>query len=192
MATKPEPLPVEQGEDAPRPLAKRIDTGRFAVVYDHDRIWPKIIETIASGRSLASALREPGMPSYAQAKRTLRDNAELRELYEQAKLDRADAMADDLMDLADQTMPEYLQGAERGAWVQHLRLQIDTRKWLTARLNARLYSDRLEIGVEHRISITAALAAAEQRLQIARQQDAIEEIDITPTDTNDTHPAAAN
>ena len=44
-----------------------------------------IIEKIASGRSLADALRQPGMPSYALAKATLRDNAELRELYEQAK-----------------------------------------------------------------------------------------------------------
>ncbi len=185
---KPVPLPVGQVEPdleaAHSP--KRIATGQFAVVYEPDTIWPKIIEKIASGRSLADALRQPGMPSYALAKATLRDNAELRELYEQAKLDRADAMVDELMDLADQPMPEYLQGAERGAWVQHLRVRVDTRKWVAARLNARLYSDRLEIGVEHRISITAALAAAEQRLQIARQQDEFEEIDITPGKATDT------
>ena len=179
---KPGPLPVEQGKGAPRPLAKRIATGQFAVVYDAETVWPKIIETIAGGRSLASALREPGMPSYAQAKRTLRDNAELRDLYEQAKLDRAEAMGDALTDLADQTMPAYLEGAERGAWVQHLRVQIDTRKWLMARLHAKAFGDHVSVSVDQRISITDALAAANRRLEDVQR----EEIDITPPDTTDT------
>ena len=64
---KPVPLPVGQVEPdleaAHSP--KRIATGQFAVVYEPDTIWPKIIEKIASGRSLADALRQPGMPSYA-------------------------------------------------------------------------------------------------------------------------------
>ncbi len=140
-------------------------TGQFMAVYDHDTIWPKIIETIASGRSLASALREPGMPSYARAKQILRDNTELRYLYEQAKIDRADALADDLIDLVSQPIPDELEGSARGAFVQHLRLQADTRKWLAARLHAVAYSDHLSVSVNHtQISITQALEAAESRL----------------------------
>ena len=139
--------------------------GQFMTVYDPNTVWPKILETIASGRSLAAALREPGMPSYARAKQILRDNAELRQLYEQAKNDRADAMADELMDLADQPMPAYLEGAERGAWVQHLRVQIDTRKWVAARLHAKAWGDRIDVSVTNtHISITEALKQAEARL----------------------------
>ena len=139
--------------------------GQFTTVYDHDTIWPKIIETIASGRSLASALREPGMPSYARAKQILRENAELRYLYEQAKIDRADALADDLIDLVSQPIPDELEGSARGAFVQHLRLQADIRKWLAARLHAAAYSEHLSVSVNHtQISITQALEAAESRL----------------------------
>lgn len=183
--TKPQPIPVEQVEPDLEPSPKRIATGQFAVVYDHSRIWPRIIEAIASGKSLAAVLREPGMPSYAAAKLILRENAELRALYEQAKLDRSDALADDLIDLVSQPIPDHLEGAARGAFVQHLRLQADARKWIAARLHAKAWGDRVEVSVDQRISITAALAAAEQRLQIARQQDEFEEIDITPAKAND-------
>jgi hypothetical protein len=141
------------------------NTGKFMAVYDHDTIWPKIIETIASGRSLASALREPGMPSYARAKQILRDNAELRYLYEQAKIDRADALADDLADLVSQPIPDHLEGSARSAFVQHLRLQADVRKWSAARLHAVAYGDRLDVSVTNtQISITQALKDAESRL----------------------------
>ncbi len=40
--------------------------------YDPATIWPDILERIANGESLASALRKPGMPSYALAKFHLR------------------------------------------------------------------------------------------------------------------------
>ena len=145
---------------------KRLPDGKFAVIYPKDEVWPKIIEKIASGRSLADALREPGMPSYASAKLILRENPELRQLYEQAKKDRSDALADELMDLADAPMPEHLQGAERGAWVQHRRLQIDVRKWIAARLHAAAWGDRMDVSVTNtQISITAALEAANARLK---------------------------
>lgn len=178
MATRPVPFAedIEANHETPQP-PKRITTGQFAVVYDLDTVWPKIIEIIANGRSLADALRQPGMPSYAQAKLHLRNNPELRELYEQAKLDRADAMSDDLVKLVDEPIPEHLQGAERGAWVQHRRLQADVRKWLMARIHPKAYSEKLQVDVTNtQISITAALAAANRRLENAIR----EEIDITP------------
>ena len=105
------------------------------------------------------------MPSYARAKQILRENAELRYLYEQAKIDRADALADDLIDLVSQPIPDELEGSARGAFVQHLRLQADIRKWLAARLHAAAYSEHLSVSVNHtQISITQALEAAESRL----------------------------
>jgi len=36
--------------------------------YDPATVWPQILEQIANGNSLASALRKPDMPSYALAK----------------------------------------------------------------------------------------------------------------------------
>ena len=95
----------------------------------------------------------------------LRDNAKLLYIYEQAKIDRADALADDLVDLVSQPIPDHLEGSARSAFVQHLRLQADIRKWLAARLHAVAYGDRLDVSVSHtHISITEALKQAEARL----------------------------
>jgi hypothetical protein len=135
------------------------------VQYDPERIWPTILESIANGASLASALRKPGMPSYALAKLHLRTNPALKEAYEQAVQDRAAFLAEELIEMADTPIPEGLDPASRSAWVQHLRVRLDTRKWIASRVYRQVYGDRVDVEVNHtRISISAALEAADQRI----------------------------
>lgn len=139
----------------------------MAVVrYDPDVLWPVILESIANGASLSSALKqlEPS-PSYAWAKETLRSDKELKRYYQQAVEDRADRLAEELIELADTPMPEGLDGRQASAWVQQLRLKVDARKWASSKLKPRTYGDRLDVSVEQTsISITAALAQANQRV----------------------------
>jgi hypothetical protein len=69
-------------------------------------------------------------------------------------------------------MPEGLEGRERSAWVQHLRVQIDSRKWVAAKLHPRTYGERLDVSMtDTRISITAALLEAEKRVLIGQAID---------------------
>jgi hypothetical protein len=144
-----------------------------AVRYEPDRLWPSILEDIANGASLASALRKPGMPSYALAKLHLRSNPALREAYDQAVQDRAAFLAEELIEMADTPIPEGLDPASRSAWVQHLRVRLDTRKWIASRVYRQVYGDRVDVEVNHtRISITAALEAAERRvIEMQREED---------------------
>jgi hypothetical protein len=134
--------------------------------YDPQTIWPTLLEDIANGSSLSAALqRLDPAPSYWWAKDCLRRNPDLKARYQEAVLDRADRLAEELLELADTPMPEGLDGPAASAWVQQLRVRIDVRKWAASKLAPRLYGEKIDVSVtETRISITAALALAESRL----------------------------
>jgi hypothetical protein len=62
-------------------------------------------------------------------------------------------------------MPAGLDGPGRSAWVQHLRVKIDSRKFIAAKLKPKTYGERLDLSVtQEPISIIGALKAAEQRV----------------------------
>lgn len=161
----------------------RSELGTYVRVFDPDKIWPVILAEIARGRSLAAILQDrPDFPSYDWAKKQLRLNPALRAQYDVAVEERGDYLAEEIVSLADTPIPEGLDGRGASAWINWQKLRFEARRWTAARLRPRVWGDRLDVSVTNtQISITAALAAAEQRLQIARQQDAIEEIDITPS-----------
>jgi hypothetical protein len=139
------------------------------VKYDPQAIWPSILERIANGQSLASALRHPDMPSYALAKRHLREDPKLREAYDQAIQDRAALLAEEMIELADSPIPEGLDPASRSAWVQHLRVKLDTRKWIASRVYRQVYGDKVDVSMTHvQIDLARAFEAAEKRVEAYR------------------------
>jgi hypothetical protein len=144
-------------------------------IYDPSIVWPAILDNIANGDSLPAALAKlDPAPSHSWAKLSLRSNEALREAYQQAAEDRADRLADELIELADSRMPADLDGSAMSAWVQQLRLRIDARKWAASKLRPRVYGDRLDVSVSPgQISVSQALEAANQRAStvIDRQPD---------------------
>ena len=136
------------------------------IKFDPKIIWPSILEKIANGQSLASALRSPGMPSYALAKRHLRDDPVLRKEYEQAIEDRAALLAEELIELADTPVPEGLDPASRSAWVQQLRLRLDTRKWIASRVYRQVYGDKVDVSMASvQLDLSVAMEAAQRRIE---------------------------
>ena len=86
-------------------------------------------------------------------------------LYRQAVEDRADRLAEELIDLADTPIPKGLDGPTMSAWVQRLRVQVDVRKWVASKLAPRTYGDKLDVSVTNEtISVRAALEAANARV----------------------------
>jgi hypothetical protein len=141
--------------------------------YNAGTIWPVILEAIANGQSLSSILRCEGAPSYAWAKLQLRDNSELRRQYDQAVEDRGDRLAEELIEIADQQMPEGLDGPAASAWVQQLRLKIDVRKWAASKLRPRVYGERIDVSMGYQgISIAKILREGEDRVINLRTIDA--------------------
>ena len=128
-------------------------------------VWPALLEMISNGSSLTGALKKlTPSPGYNWAKVQLRANHELKAQYEEACKDRADRLVDDLLELVDTPIPADLDSGARTAYVNHLRLKLDTRKWIACKFNPRIYGEKLEVSGNTTISISAALTDANKRL----------------------------
>ena len=139
-------------------------------VYDPSVIWPQVLEHIANGDALSSAIKRlgPDAQSYVWAKTQLRTNPGLQAAYREAIEDRADALADDIIILADTPPPPGLDGPGLHAWVAQLKLRVHAREWTASKLRPKVYGASVDVTVQSTsISITAALAEAERRVTMS-------------------------
>lgn len=143
----------------------RDDWGNFQPVYDWDKLWPEILRDIGNGSSLITAIKKPGYPTYDMVQKHMRANPEIRRLYEDAIETRADYLAESLIDISEETPPEGLDGPQLSAWINQMKIRIDTRKWTAAKLRPKTWGEKIDVSVTTtQISITAALKDAEARL----------------------------
>ncbi len=91
---------------------------------------------IADGESLRSVCKRPGMPNTTKVMRWLREYPDFREQYAKAMESRADAVFEELFDIADGV-------TEEPSAVAKARLRIDTRKWALARMSPKKYGDKV-------------------------------------------------
>ena len=147
-------------------LAVQKHPGGRPVVYGIDNpCWQKLCEQISEGKSLSTAIKSDGMPSYQLVMLMLRNNPEFRTMYEKAVESRADRLAEEIIELADQEIPDGLEGPMASAWVQQKRMQVDARKWVASKLKPKTYGDRIDVAVtDNRISVMDALKEAKQRV----------------------------
>lgn len=101
---------------------------------------PEVAEDIcallADGESLRSICKRQGMPNKATVFRWLRVHEEFRDQYAKATDSRADAVFEEMLDIAD-------DAAKESAAVAKARLQIDTRKWVLSRMNPKKFGDKV-------------------------------------------------
>lgn len=76
------------------------------------------------------------MPAASTIFKWLASNEEFAEQYARAKEAQADAMADEIVDIAD---------GDNGADPQRDRLRVDARKWVAAKLKPKKYGDKLDV-----------------------------------------------
>ena len=99
----------------------------------------KIAKRIAGGDSVRTIAKDDDMPS----KPTILGwgiNPEhpFFDQYEKARESRVEVLADELVDIADESDNEG---------VQRSRLRIDTRKWYLGKLKPKRYGDKVEHGL---------------------------------------------
>ena len=128
-------------------------------------VWQEIVDKVSAGKSVSTVLRDEGMPNWTVFQAMLAQDAKLTAAYEKAVQDRADRLADEILQLSDEQMPDGLEGAMASAWVQQKRMQVDARKWIASKLKPRTYGDRIDMTVrDERISVIDALEAAKARV----------------------------
>lgn len=101
-------------------------------IYSEELI-TEFLYRIAKGRSVASVCTDDDMPHRATIYEWLAQNPDFSDRYARASEQRADHYFDEMLDIADRALPEEVQKA---------KLQIDTRKWVLARMNPKKYSDK--------------------------------------------------
>ncbi|ELY4566618.1 DNA packaging protein [Cronobacter sakazakii] len=115
---------------------------------------------LAEGESLRSVCRDEGMPSKQAVLRWLARNESFRAQYVRAKEEGAEAIAEELFDIADDGSNDWMEKLDKdgeaigyqlnGEHVQRSKLRIDTRKWYLSKILPKKYGDR----IQHDQSIT--------------------------------------
>ena len=148
-------------------------------------VWQEIIGRVSAGKALSTVLADPGYPTWVSFHAMMDQDDKLRAAYEKAVQDRADKLADEILQLSDEPMPEHLEGAMASAWVQQKRMQVDARKWIASKLKPRTYGDRIDMTVrDERISVIDALEAAKARVtgMAPLALDNVTDVDSRPVD----------
>ncbi len=123
-----------------------------------ERAWPDLISTVATGGNIGDACERAGVTRgavYAYQ----RENPGAREQWALAREESADAYADRIASLIEGGMPD----------AQVARVKIDALRWLAAKRNPRLYSDKTTLDVNVKtVDLTRIIQDANARLAAAR------------------------
>lgn len=124
-----------------------------------------ICERLAEGESMRSVARDESMPALSTIFKWLREHKEFSEQYAIAKEESADALVDDMLDIADNQVeqplivdgiPLQVDGklvmVKDNVAVNHAKLRVDTRKWAASKLKPKKYGERITQDVNNRHS----------------------------------------
>jgi hypothetical protein len=103
----------------------------------------EICRRMVSGQSLRTICSSPGMPTLVTVFNWRRAHPEFLEQYARAREDQADALAEEMLDVARQAVH-----AKTSEEVQGYRLLVDTLKWRASKLRPKSYGDKLTLDGE--------------------------------------------
>lgn len=98
---------------------------------------------LAAGESLSSVCRDPAMPVKPTVLRWLARNIEFQTQYARAKQEGADAVAEQMFDIADEEPPLKEDGSIDQGAIAYAKHRTDVRKWYLARIAPKKYGDKL-------------------------------------------------
>lgn len=120
----------------------------------------KICECLADGQSMRTVCAQEDMPAMSSVFKWLRENEEFSHQYAKAKEESSDAMAEDLLNIADTPVmgeiktikPDGTVEIKQDEMLGHRRLQVDTRKWLMSKMKPKKYGEKLDLTGEQTIT----------------------------------------
>jgi len=119
----------------------------------------KVCALLAEGMSMRKVAEQKGMPSKSSMFGWLAENDEFLDQYTRAKQEAADSLVEEMLEIADDEATTDLiiddvpvLDPETGkpykiltsAGVQHARLRVETRKWISSKLKPKKYGDKVE------------------------------------------------
>ncbi len=113
-----------------------------------------ICEKLSEGYSLRSVCEEKDMPAASTVFKWLRIYPEFVEQYARAKQESADAMAEDILDIADNATYDWMDIQLQSGGIKEIpdneviqrsKLRVETRKWIMAKMKPKKYGDKVDI-----------------------------------------------
>lgn len=114
------------------------------------------------------------MPCMSTVFKWLREKDDFSQQYARAKEECADALAEEILDIADDSTNDYMEKrAEDGdvAWwefksehVQRSKLRVDSRKWLASKLKPKRYGDRTTLASDPDNPLTVKIEGVDAEL----------------------------
>ena len=114
-----------------------------------------ICARISDGESIRKISKDEDMPHMSTIFRWLTLYPEFKEQYEISMQERLQGMAEELLDIADNGVNDWMERNEKdnpgyvynGEHVQRSRLRVDIRKWFLSKHLPKVYGDKAQ--VEH-------------------------------------------
>jgi hypothetical protein len=114
-----------------------------------ETLFKKVLKAVEGGEPLGRTLSEKGMPSRTSFYTWLEEIKGYSERYARACELRADAIFEEIFDIADETSRDTII-TEKGEipnseWINRSRLRVDARKWALSKMNPKKYGDKLDV-----------------------------------------------
>lgn len=133
----------------------------------------KILDKLAKGMTLNKICQADDMPDRHTVINWTRHFPEFYKKYCQARNDGIDAMAEEIIDIADDSGLDIKQD-ENGKWVvdgeavSRARVRVDTRKWYACKLAPKKYGDRI---IHENADLTEEMLNAARQRAFERNSD---------------------
>lgn len=114
--------------------------------YDPD-VAAQICELVSNGKSIVECAQVKGIPSRNVIYKWLDESEDFRDRYARARKERADLLADEIINLADGAEDHFgydteaFDPAKARLRLDAARLKIDTRKWAASKMDPKTYGD---------------------------------------------------
>lgn len=162
------------------------------------KIADEICEELTLGFSLRTICKAESMPCVKTVFNWFRSYPGFLQQYTRAKEEQADALAEEMLDIADNGTNDWMEKLDKegvpigwqlnGEHVNRSRLRVDTRKWIASKLKPKKYGDNTNTQVGLNIAIMPMLVVEGQ--EVLSQSQAIEH-EPENTIRQDQHEAAS-
>lgn len=156
---------IRKAIDAIEPQPKAKATARASTRTQE--IVNTILDRITAGESLRSICRDEAMPAASTFLLWVTKDELLAEQYARACAERAEAHAEELLEIADDGQNDWMEkfgkDGESLGWMvngeamQRSRLRVDTRKWLMSKMKPKKYGDKIEHSGELNLTMAQAI-----------------------------------
>lgn len=103
-----------------------------------------ICERISDGESLRAICESDDMPNRATVFRWLGKHQEFSDQYARAREEQAEALADEIVSIADQMPPITDNGSTDSGHVSWQKNRVEARKWVASKLKPKKYGDKVQ------------------------------------------------